>query len=106
MKILAQRVTPTRGQKRQIWLCMVVLIFSHCLSCNAKKKHAEKKQAVVGVDGMRLVREGRLEEAAEAFLRSGRISGSAADYYNAALAYSQLGNTAMASEALQHAVAR
>ena len=55
-------------------------------------------------DGMRLIREGRVEEAAEAFLEYGHKTGSAAHYYNAALAYSELGKSSMAIQALQAAV--
>ena len=53
---------------------------------------------------MRLIREGRVEEAAEAFLEYGHKTGSAAHYYNAALAYSELGKSSMAIQALQAAV--
>ena len=76
-----------------------ILIF--CLICLCFR---DRVLSTTGQDGMYLIREGRIAEAAEAFLDQARATGSAADYYNAALAYSQLGQAEMVARALQAAV--
>jgi tetratricopeptide (TPR) repeat protein len=55
-------------------------------------------------DGMNHIREGRIAEAAQAFLEYAQNTGSAAHYYNAALAYSQMGQADMVVRSLQAAV--
>jgi tetratricopeptide (TPR) repeat protein len=55
-------------------------------------------------DGLTLIREGRIEEAAQAFLEYARATGSAAHYYNAALAFSELGKSDMVARALQASI--
>jgi superkiller protein 3 len=74
-------------------LGFVLIHFCHFAGSNAR-------------DGLRLIREGRIEEAAHAFFETARETGSAAHYYNAALAYSELGKRDMVVRSLQASISQ